>query len=92
MIKLRPWEKPGKVWRVWRPDESATEDDAREVEAFDAAQAAEDYAEWDDSQNADYAIVNGSGALISVRGPDGSLATFKVTGEAVPQYTARETE
>ena len=41
MIKLRPWEKPGKVWRVWRPDESATEDDALEVEAFDAAQAAD---------------------------------------------------
>jgi len=92
MIHLRPWETVNqKVWRVWRSDEGSTEDDAREVRASDAEQAAEDFAEWDDSQSAEYSIARGNEALISVRGPDGSLSTFKVEGEYVPHYIARET-
>lgn len=91
VIKLRSWEKPAPVWLCWEPDQGGTEEDAHEVEAYDAEQAAEDYAEWSDINSADYTILRGSGATICVRGrePGAPVERYVVTGETVPEYTAR---
>lgn len=89
-IKLRAWEKPGDIFRVWEPDCGETEDDAREVEASDSETAAEDFAEWSDS-NGDYAIVRGNEATVHVRRTNDEAAVvevFVVIGESVPQYSA----
>lgn len=90
VIKMRPWGKTGDVFRVWQPECGETEEDAREVEACDSETAAEDYAEWSDS-NGDYTIVRGSEATLHVRRTDDEAAeveVFVVTGESVPHYSA----
>ena len=94
MIKLRSWEKKSPVWRVWVPDRGETEDDAHEIEASDAEQAAEDFAEWDDMRSADYLFVRGNEAVVHVQGKESGspVCRFRVSGEAVPSYTARELE
>ncbi len=92
VINQRPWSKSGDVFLVWRPENGETIEDAREVEANDAETAAEDWAEWDDCNSADYTIVNGSESTVCVRLRDDVSApveTFVVSGEAVPQYTAK---
>ncbi len=91
MIEMRPWRKNLAKWLVWRPEEDETIDDAQEVRSSDAEEAAEDWAEWSDS-GGDYTIVGGSEATVCVRAKDDDAApveTFVVTGESVPQYTAR---
>jgi hypothetical protein len=80
------------LFLVWRPDDQETEEDARTFHARDAEEAAERWAEEDDQASADYAIVGGSSADLTVRGPDGALTRWTVTGEAVPEYHAREIE
>jgi len=77
---------------VWCPDYGEEREDAWQCQAFDAEQAAEQWAEWSDWSSADYTIVAGrdepevlvleAGATTPVR--------FVVTGEAVPSYRARE--
>lgn len=60
------------------------------VYALDAQEAAEKWADENDSGN-DYAIVSGSPATVLVRPYDDAAATpqkFIVTGEAVPEYRA----
>ena len=93
MIKMRSWQKHGEVFLVWRPELDETEEDAREVFAVDAEQAAEDFAEWDDADG-DYTIVRGGDATLHVRAKDkpGAAEVFVVSGETVPQYTARAKE
>ncbi len=88
---MRPWENANPVWLVWRPEQDETEGDARGIEAWDAEQAAEDWAEHDD-QGGDYTIVGGDSATLSVRPRDDASApveVFVVSGETVPQYSAR---
>jgi len=67
MIKLRPWEKKQVVWLVWAPERGETEDDAREVEALDAEQAADDFAEWDDNSSAEYSVARGEEITVHAR-------------------------
>lgn len=93
VLRMRPWTK-GKVFLVWRPDWSETEEDAREVEASDAETAAEDRAEEHDS-GGDYDIVGGSDAIYHVMPKDDPAApveVYTVTGETVPQYSATKRE
>jgi hypothetical protein len=74
---------------VWSPDQGSTEADAREIEAFDASSAAEEWADRDDCESAEYQIVRGSNAKVCVR--DGErVRTFDVSGETVALYAARE--
>ena len=92
-LVMRPW-KPGRLFLVWEPDQSETEEDAREVEASDAETAAEDRAEEVDS-NGDYTIVGGSEATFHVRpkdDPSAPVEVYVVTGESVPQYSATKRE
>lgn len=76
-------------FKAWSPDSGSTEEDAREVRAFSAEQAAEIWAEFEDSYSADYNIVRGTPANVCVR--DGEkVRKFIVVGETVAQYRARE--
>jgi len=76
------------TWLVWEPDQGGTEEDAREVRATSAEQAACDYAEDVDADG--YAILGGCSATFHVRKESGGPEQrFTVTGESVPQYTAR---
>lgn len=74
---------------VWRADESR--DEAIRILAVDAAQAAEEWAEWSDMTSAEYRIV-GSGDLTEVyvaQDEPGSVEElFNVWGEGVPVYSA----
>ena len=74
---------------LWRPDYGETEDDARRIHASSASAAAEQWAERNDADSAEYGIVGGSDATVCVRCPDGKTRTYIVSGEAVPQYHAR---
>lgn len=93
MIDLNPHRNgKGNVYLLWRPENDETIDDAREVLAFDAEEAAEDWAANDDTQSADYSIVRGNEATVCVRLKDDESApveTFVVYGESVPQYSAQ---
>lgn len=73
------------VWNEDSPDEVST------IKALDAEHAAEEWAEADDSNSAEYAIVSQrSEPVLSVKDGEGKIRRFKVSGEAVPSYTARE--
>lgn len=93
-IIARSWRKTSKLWLAWRDDE--TEGEAREVSAFDAEEAAEDFAEVTDAEDCDYSIMgNGDGVVLCVKRAlvsDAPVERYRVFGEAVPQYNARQLE
>jgi len=72
---------------IWREDDGC-EDDAESVHAHFPEAAVEKWAERDDAESADYLIVGGQDATVMVRAPDGDLLRYRVTGEAVPSYSA----
>lgn len=88
-MSLLRYDRHGARYKVWSPDHGSVEDDATEIEAADAEDAAKEWAERDDCNSADYLIVRGNDALVHVRAPDGSLHRFMVSGESVPVYRAR---
>jgi len=91
-LNARPWAtRNTSTWLVWEVGGGRDEEDAREVLARDAEEAAEDYAEESDSDSADYTVLKGSPLTVCVRAAhDGApVERFVVTGEAVPEYTAR---
>lgn len=93
VIIARAWRETSKLWLVWRDDE--TEGEAREVSAFDAEEAAEDFAEVTDAEDCDYSIMNnGGGTVLCVRSalPGTDVERFRVFGESVPQYNAMQLE
>lgn len=67
------------------------EDDWEEVRAAAPEYAAETWADRSDSDG-DYGIISGSEVTLDVRDADGVITKWKVTGEAVPQYTATEVD
>lgn len=75
---------------VWCPEDAETEDDARSIHAHDPRSAAEAWAERDDCHSADYRIIGGQEVVVHVRDPNGRVGRFRVSGESVPEYTARE--
>jgi hypothetical protein len=89
IIKLRPWEKQMPIWLVWAPERGETEDDACKIEASDAAQAAEDFAEWSDNSSAEYSVARGNEITVHVRGTT-DVQRFSVIGEYVASYTSEE--
>lgn len=77
------------VWHVW--PEGETEDDARDIRADDAQEAAERWAAAEDIRGADYSIVGGSSAQLFVRASTGGeTKLFEVTGYPEPVYQAQE--
>lgn len=76
---------------VWYPEYGQTEEDgARKVYAADHEQAAERWAERNDADTCDYAIVGGSEVVLHVKkaGED-EVKKFTVTGRSEPVYDAR---
>lgn len=71
-------------------DGSGYEDTGATVWARDAETAAEKWAEDDDCSSADYLIVGGDPARVKlVNVATGEAFEFRVTGEAVPTYSAQ---
>lgn len=92
VLVMRPYQTNHIVFLVWETDGGRPEEDAREVQAFDAKEAAEDYAEETD-RGGDYTVIGGAEMTVLVRrkdDPDAEPKRFVVTGETVPQYSARE--
>jgi hypothetical protein len=83
---------PAKRYVVWCLDDEETENDARTIEAYDAETAAETWAERDDYQSAEYRIVGGTDVTVCVKDEEGTVLRFRLSGESVPSYTAREVE
>lgn len=79
----------GKQFLVWREHEERG--DAKKIEAYYEREAAEKWAEWQDSWYADYTIVNGTEERVFVAlDEDGSTPMlFEVSGEPRPVYNAR---
>lgn len=79
-------------FEVWCEEAGQPEEDAGVFYASDAEEAAERWAEDDDISSADYSIVSQrSEPVVSVRDcRDGEVKLFRVTGEAVPSYSASE--
>lgn len=81
-----------KLYLVWCEDYGQTSKSGREIEAADEDQAAESWADLEDSDG-DYAIIGGSDAVLHVRevdGPDDHIWMIRVSGQAEPVYTARK--
>ena len=56
-----------RTYYAWCPENGDTESDAREVIGYDAENAAENWAEEDDSDSAEYSIANGVRVVVNVR-------------------------
>ncbi len=86
MFRLPHVCKP--VFDVWLPEDGETQDDAREVHADDAEQAAEIVAERYDVD--DHPLLNGHKLEVHVRDKAGVVTVFMVTAEAEVRYIAHE--
>ncbi len=72
---------------VWCPEHS-DRDDAVAFYTYGPESACATWAERDDAQG-DYDIVGGCPALVCVEDPEGVVTRWQVSGETVPEYTAR---
>jgi len=77
------------TYLIWCPELGSTSDDGNNVTGYSAEDAAETWAQREDSESADYWIVKGEGTTVIVRSPDGTEQSFYVTGEQAINYYAR---
>ena len=76
-------------FRVWCPEHDETFYSAREIEACDAAEAAEEYASIREREQCSYSVASGISEMrVWVRDPNDSDREYVVTGEVVPYYRA----
>ncbi len=77
------------TWLVWCPEMDSSRDDAKEIRASDAENAAKRWARDFDS-NGDYDIVRGAEYVVHVGtlDEDEKVQKFTVRGETVPEYYA----
>ena len=74
---------------VWNAEGSS--EDAREIEEWYAESAAEQWAEDDDVNSAEYGIANGNEVVVCVADvATGEVKRFEVSGEYEPVYYASE--
>lgn len=74
---------------VWCHDHGSGPEDGKVMEAYDARSAAERWAEWEDAHSADYWIVGGETASVTVRDmSDGTETNFRINGEQTAVYSA----
>ncbi len=94
------------LWRVWCPEDGETMYDEILIRADDAIQAAENWAERDDSDSAEYSIVGGQKVEVHVMSEADyqsapveadevdttglDVKRFMVSGETVAEYYATE--
>lgn len=90
-FKYTNYHKCHPAWLVWQLD-GETENDAITVYGIDAQDAAEKWADKQDSYG-DYWIVQGGNPIVCVRSAsadDAPIEYLAVEGEAVPQYHAQQ--
>jgi len=73
----------------WKKDVETIED-AECFEAVDAAEAAEMWAEHSDKSSAEYGVIGGGEVVVTVSQRGFRARTFRVGGELVESYVARE--
>lgn len=66
--------------------EPARGDEWGKIHAPDPGTAAE---RWAEREDAEHKIASGQPVEVEVRGPDGNITRWTVSGEVVPQYSAR---
>ncbi len=66
------------------------EEDGYSIDAYDHEDAAEKAVEQYESDSCEYGCMRGDEVKVSVKGPDGTIKKFVVTGEAQPVYYASE--
>lgn len=83
-----PEEKMGK-FVVW--EEGSERSFGQLIEAYDEAEAVENWAEWDDAQSAEYLIVRGREArvFVALHEDNSKPMLFTVQGEPRPFYQAK---
>lgn len=75
---------------VWCPDLGDQEDGSR-ISAYSAKEAAEQWADEEDTYSGDYLIIGGRDMTVIVRDvASGAEVKMSVSGEAVAVYSARE--
>jgi hypothetical protein len=80
------------LWFVWEADSHGEDEDGSKVYALDAELAAEKWADEQDCYG-DYTIIGGSEATVRVTPAEGGEPLwFVVSGEYVPEYSARKIE
>lgn len=81
-----------KEFAVWCPEQGETSDDAWQCQAFDAEDAAEEWAEHEDYSSAEYDIVGQrtTPQVYVLEAGTTEARLFRVSGEAVPSYYAEE--
>ena len=78
-----------RTFLVWCPEMGTEREDACEIEAFDAEDAAKEWADKEDCYSAEYSIVSGRDTpVVCVAEGDGLAQSFRVSGEAVATYYA----
>lgn len=77
-----------RIYNVWCPDRGYGPDDGRAFNAIGPADAAQQWALCDDYESCEFTIAKGQDIAVTVS--DGANEwRYVVSGEAVPQYTAR---
>jgi hypothetical protein len=77
-------------FHVWCEERGGTEENRHVIYSYSHEKAAEQWAEWSDSQG-DYDIIGGADVTVSVRLCNASeVRRFTVTGESVPRYYAEK--
>ena len=82
-----------RTFKVWNPGQGETEQDGDVITGDGARDAAELWAEDEDARDSEFPILEGETPTVHVRhvdGPErGKIERFRVSGRAVPTYTAR---
>lgn len=77
-----------KKYRCWIPDYGHEREDGRDVDAFDAEQAAARFMEFYEAKSSEYPVASGGEAVVAVSTDGGEPEMYSVQGEAVPSYRA----
>ena len=89
-MKFTKISPAGEPFRVWADGEDP-DADGRTVHAYEAEDAATEWAQREDWDSAEYDIVSGREApKVHVRDEAGNVTTWVVVGETLPHYSARQ--
>lgn len=74
------------IFKVWCIDRGQEESDGRLIDAYDAGEAAQEWARIDDMLSNEYLVANGNATYVTVLDKAGVKTNFLVSGETVPRY------
>lgn len=84
--KINPNHKCPPIWLIW--DEDETEEDSVGYYGSDAGDAVEKWATENDCGNDHYILNSRDGIIVYVKGENGEIAKYRVSGEATVVYSA----